>query len=600
MVTDISFPQPRRITVPDLSSPSLSSLSSQSSLPSRSGLDVPLTPLRFLERSADVHPGRTACVDGPRRVTFAAMRADAVLMARALRRRGLRPGDRVGMLASNSYEALLAQFAVPLAGGVLVAINTRLAPAEVRYICDHAGIRILFGEQDLILACRRTLASAGLVETFVLIHDGDGNQPQPRHPDGGVVTTVDEFLADGVHHEGEPDDDTTFPFTVDDETSPIAINYTSGTTGRPKGVVYTHRGAYLNALGEVTTQGFSRDTVYLWTLPMFHCSGWCTGWASMAVAATQIALRAVRGPEMWQLIDDEGVTSLCGAPAVLTTLVGDGAAHRAEGLSVVTAGAPPSPTIIEQCEELGIVVTHVYGLTESYGPYTLCEPQPEWADLPVAARAKLKARQGVPMITSADARVVEVVPVGAPADTTLVDVPSDGETMGEIVLGGNGVMKEYFHNPDATAEAFVGGWFHTGDLAVKHADGYIQILDRSKDVVISGGENISTIEVEQAVISHPAIADVAVVGAPDDKWGERLRAYVVLDPSVDAAAAVPGGEVEQSVIDHCRGLIAGYKVPRDYRVIDELPRTSTGKVRKNVLRDEAWAEHEEATGNRVN
>jgi fatty-acyl-CoA synthase len=597
MVSDISFPQPRRITVPDLSSPALSSQPSQ---PSRSGLDVPLTPLRFLERSADVHPGRTACVDGPRRVTFAAMRADAVLMARALRRRGLRPGDRVGMLASNSYEALLAQFAVPLAGGVLVAINTRLAPAEVRYICDHAGIRILFGEQDLILACRRTLASAGLVETFVLIHNGDGSQPQPRHPDGGVVTTVDDFLAEGVHHEEDPDDDTTFPFTVDDETSPIAINYTSGTTGRPKGVVYTHRGAYLNALGEVTTQGFSRDTVYLWTLPMFHCSGWCTGWASMAVAATQIALRAVRGPEMWQLIDDEGVTSLCGAPAVLTTLVGDDAAHRADGLSVVTAGAPPSPTIIEQCEELGIVVTHVYGLTESYGPYTLCEPQPEWADLPVAARAKLKARQGVPMITSADARVVEVVPVGAPADTTLVDVPSDGETMGEIVLGGNGVMKEYFHNPDATAEAFVGGWFHTGDLAVKHADDYIQILDRSKDVVISGGENISTIEVEQAVISHPAIADVAVVGAPDDKWGERLRAYVVLDPSVDAAAAVPGGEVEQSVIDHCRGLIAGYKVPRDYRVIDELPRTSTGKVRKNVLRDEAWAEHEEATGNRVN
>lgn len=347
-------------------------------------------------------------------------------------------------------------------------------------------------------------------------------------------------------------------------------------------MVYTHRGAYLNALGEVQTQKFTKDSVYLWTLPMFHCSGWCTGWASMAVTATQIALRAVRGPEMWRLISGEGVTALCGAPAVLTALVDDDAKRRVRGLSIVTAGAPPSPTIITRCENLSMEVTHVYGLTESYGPYTVCEAQPEWQDMPVRRRALLKARQGVAIVTNEQVRVIKETS----ADSNLVeDVPADGQTMGEIVLEGNGVMAEYFKDEQATAEAFRGGVFHTGDLGVKHPDGYIQLLDRAKDVVVSGGENISTIEVEQAVVSYPDVSDCAVIGVPDEKWGERPRAYVVLRPEA------PGERdaVEQAIIAHCRAHIAGYKIPRDIRILDELPRTSTGKVRKNELREEAWA-----------
>lgn len=543
--------------------------------PSHHGLNSPLTPLRFLQRSATVHPNKVACVDGPRRITFTEFRDDAQALARALIDDGIQPGDRVGVLAPNSYEALLAQFAIPLAGGVIVAINTRLAPAEVNYILNHSDVSVLIADKQLIDEARPALDTP--LQRVLLIAEEDGSEANVAASDENTQT-----LSSYLQREGDD-----LSYRIDDEHQAIAINYTSGTTGKPKGVIYTHRGAYLNALGQVQTQHFTHDTVYLWTLPMFHCSGWCTGWAAMAVSATQVAIRAVRGPKMWELIADEGVTAMCGAPAVLTTLVDDDNKRRVKNLRIVTAGAPPSPTIITRCENIGVEVTHVYGLTESYGPFTVCESQPEWADMTVRRRAVLKARQGVATVTNDDVRVIQPTET---VDDELIDVPADGVTMGEIVMTGNGVMNRYFKDEDATAMAFRGGWFHTGDLGVMHPDGYIQLLDRAKDVVVSGGENISTIEVEQAVVSYPDVSDCAVIGVPDDKWGERPRAYVVLRPE---ARGADEQAIQDAVIAHCRAHIAGYKVPRDIVILEDLPRTSTGKVRKNELRDAAWAGKEQ-------
>ncbi|AHI02664.1 acyl-CoA synthetase [Corynebacterium falsenii DSM 44353] len=543
--------------------------------PSHHGLNSPLTPLRFLQRSATVHLNKVACVDGPRRITFTEFRDDAQALARALIDDGIQPGDRVGVLAPNSYEALLAQFAIPLAGGVIVAINTRLAPAEVNYILNHSDVSVLIADKQLIDEARPALDTP--LQRVLLIAEEDGSEANVAASDENTQT-----LSSYLQREGDD-----LSYRIDDEHQAIAINYTSGTTGKPKGVIYTHRGAYLNALGQVQTQHFTHDTVYLWTLPMFHCSGWCTGWAAMAVSATQVAIRAVRGPKMWELIADEGVTAMCGAPAVLTTLVDDDNKRRVKNLRIVTAGAPPSPTIITRCENIGVEVTHVYGLTESYGPFTVCESQPEWTDMTVRRRAVLKARQGVATVTNDDVRVIQPTET---VDDELIDVPADGVTMGEIVMTGNGVMNGYFKDEDATAMAFRGGWFHTGDLGVMHPDGYIQLLDRAKDVVVSGGENISTIEVEQAVVSYPDVSDCAVIGVPDDKWGERPRAYVVLRPE---ARGADEQAIQDAVIAHCRAHIAGYKVPRDIVILEDLPRTSTGKVRKNELRDAAWAGKEQ-------
>ncbi|GAA1870893.1 acyl--CoA ligase family protein [Actinomadura bangladeshensis] len=521
---------------------------------------TPLTPLAFLGRSAEVFPGKTAYAYGDRRATYAELAEEVTRLANALRASGIGPGDRVAYLAPNIPELLAAHFAVPLAGAVLVAINTRLAPEEIRYILDHSGAKAL-------------VVDAGLHPSIAPIADGlpqvatvpaAGADPDPAV--GGA--SYGELLARGS--------DDPLPWDVPDENAAISINYTSGTTGRPKGVVYTHRGAYLNALGEVLHSRHTPDSVYLWTLPMFHCNGWCTPWALAAVGGTQVCLRAVVAAEVWRLIGTEGVTHLNGAPTVLVTIANAPEARPLERpLTVTTAGAPPSPTIIGQMERLGASIVHVYGLTETYGPYSVCEPQPGWPDLAAGDRARLLARQGVGMVQTDGLRVV---------DGDMNDVPADGETLGEIVMRGNNVMKGYHRDEEATARAFRGGWFHSGDLGVRHPDGYVELRDRSKDIIISGGENISTVEVERAIDSHPAVLEVAVVAVPDEKWGERPKAFVVLRDG----HAVTGTEL----VEHVRASLARYKAPDSVEFVAELPKTSTGKIQKFQLRERERAGRE--------
>ncbi|TDB87037.1 long-chain-fatty-acid--CoA ligase [Actinomadura sp. KC216] len=519
-----------------------------------------LTPLAFLSRSAEVFPGKTAYAYGDRRATYAEFAAETTRLANALRASGIGPGDRVAYLAPNVPELLVAHFAVPLAGAVLVAINTRLAPDEIRYILAHSGAKALVVDAGLHPSVAPL--AGGLPETVTV--PAAGAEPDPAV--GGI--TYAELLARGS--------DDPLPRDVDDENAAISINYTSGTTGRPKGVVYTHRGAYLNALGEIVHSRHTPASVYLWTLPMFHCNGWCTPWALAAIGGTQVCLRAVVAAEVWRLIDTEGVTHLNGAPTVLVTIANAPEAHPLDRpLTVTTAGAPPSPTIIAQMEGLGADIVHVYGLTETYGPYSVCEPQPGWPELAPPDRARLLARQGVGMVQTDGLRVV---------DDDMNDVPADGETLGEIVMRGNNVMKCYHEDEEATANAFRGGWFHSGDLGVRHPDGYVELRDRSKDIIISGGENISTVEVERAIDSHPAVLEVAVVAIPDDKWGERPKAFVVLRDGHTATGA--------ELIEHVRAGLARFKAPDAVEFMTELPKTSTGKIQKFQLREREWAGRE--------
>jgi fatty-acyl-CoA synthase len=530
---------------------------------------VPLSPLTFLKRSARVFARKTAVIHGDRRLTYAQFYERVVRLASALANAGLRPGDTAAIMAPNVPALLEAHFGVPMAGGVLNAINVRLDAATVRLILQHGRARFIIVDRDYAGVVREALSDLGHKPTVIDIVDPLAAK---GHRDTAPLGEMEyeAFLAGG---------DPRYAWTLpSDEWQSLALNYTSGTTGSPKGVVYHHRGAYLNALGNALAFRLTSDSVYLWTLPMFHCNGWCYPWAVTAAGGTHVCLRGVDAGRIFALIEAHRVTHLCGAPIILNTLVH--AANRPQKpfgwtVDVATGGAAPPSTVIERMEQMGFHVTHLYGLTETYGPATLCEWQHAWDDLPLSDRARHMARQGVPMPTQNEVLVLR--------PGTNEPVSADGQTLGEIAVRGNTVMKGYLDNPEATREAFAGGWFRTGDLAVMHDDHYIEIKDRAKDIIISGGENISTLEIEEALYRHPAVMEAAVVAKPDDKWGETPCAFVTLKPGEPPA-------IEEDLITWCRDHLAHFKCPH-YVVFVDLPKTSTGKVQKYVLRD--WAKRVE-------
>ena len=519
---------------------------------------VPLTPLGFLDRAAAVYPERAAVVHGTLRRNWRETRARALRLASALARRGIGPGDTVAVMAPNVPELFEAHYGVPMAGAVLNALNTRLDAATIAFILDHGEAKVLLADTEFAPTIEAALALCKFKPLVVDIAD-------PQGPGGKRLGALDyeSFLA-----EGDPDFAWRRPA---DEWQAIALNYTSGTTGNPKGVVYHHRGAYLNAIGNILVWAMAPQPVYLWTLPMFHCNGWCFPWTVAALAGTNVCVRRVDARAIFDAIAKDGVTHLCGAPIVLGMIVNAKAGDRRElarPVEIMTAAAPPPPAMLEAIEKQGFRVTHVYGLTEVYGPATVCAWHPEWDREDEVERARLKSRQGVRY------PVMEGLMVADPA--TLAPVPADGATLGEVLMRGNTVMKGYLKNKRATAAAFAGGWFHTGDLGVMHPSGYIELKDRSKDIIISGGENISTIEVEQALYRHPAVLEAAVVARADEKWGETPCAFVALKDGAHAT--------EAELIAHCRAILAHYKAPRAV-VFGPLPKTSTGKVQKFVLRE---------------
>ena len=517
-----------------------------------------LTPLSFIERTARVFPDHTAVVHGDTRRSWIETYQRCIKLASALKRRGVKKGDTVAMMLPNVPAALEAHFGIPMCGAVLSALNIRLDAKTIAFILDHGETEILFTDKEFAPTIKEALL---LCKTKPLVIDVD----DVLAPDGEFLgeTEYESFLA-----EGSSNYDWQYP---ENEWDAISLNYTSGTTGNPKGVVYHHRGAALNSIGNITAWAMPQRPKYLWTLPMFHCNGWCFPWTVTALAGTHICLRRTEPGPIYQSIIDHRVDHMCGAPIVMGMLVNASSKEQKNlphVVKILTAGAAPPSAILEQIETLGFDVTHAYGLTECYGPGVVSEWHPEWDELPTAEKSAKKARQGVPYLVMQDLTVMD--------PETMQKTPADAETMGEVFMRGNNLMKGYLKNETATEKAFLGGWFHTGDLGVMHPDGYIELKDRSKDIIISGGENISTIEVESVLYQHPAVAEAAVVAKPDEKWGETPCAFVSLKKETKSS--------EEELIQFCRDNLAHFKCPKKV-VFTELPKTSTGKIQKFVLRD---------------